>query len=56
MISAVMAVGVLAPLGNNFWPLETSLKLVLLFIALPLSSFGGPGHPLNTAAIGDHMF
>jgi hypothetical protein len=27
---------------------------VLLFVTLSLSSFGGPGHPLNTAAIGDH--
>jgi hypothetical protein len=29
---------------------------VLLFATPPLSSFGGPGHPLNMAAIGDHVF
>jgi hypothetical protein len=28
---------------------------VLLFVTLPLLSFGGPGHPLNMAAIGGHV-
>jgi hypothetical protein len=29
---------------------------VFLFVAFPLTSFGGPGHPLDMAAIGDRVF